>query len=175
MNAPSSTAPGVADGLSEREAAARFDRDGPNELPAPEKRKIVDIAIGVLSEPMFAMLLAASAIYLVLGDFTEAVALSLFATFSGFSGDLYLIARSVLDSPAIRPSITIPRTFDIAVSYSSRTALLATGIGVSVYGLDREQMVREMPLAGGTTRIAIDDERRRAFVLRGQTIRAINF
>ena len=82
MSEPLAASPGTTEGLTEREATLRLERDGPNEIPALGRRNILEIAIGVLSEPMFAMLLAASAIYLTLGDFTEAVALSLFATFS---------------------------------------------------------------------------------------------
>ena len=62
-------------GLSEREAALRLVRDGPNELPAARRRTLVAIALSILREPMFLMLIAASAIYFVLGDRREALVL----------------------------------------------------------------------------------------------------
>lgn len=71
-----------AAGLTEHDAALRLARDGPNEIPAIGQRNVLQIAVGILSEPMFALLLGASLIYLALGELTEAVALSLFATFS---------------------------------------------------------------------------------------------
>ncbi len=76
MNAPDTV------GLTEREAAQRLARDGPNEIPSLGQRNNLKVALDILSEPMFALLMAASLIYVVLGDLTEAIALSLFATFS---------------------------------------------------------------------------------------------
>lgn len=62
-------------GLSVAEAAARLLRDGPNELPSAKPRSIMQIAIEVLREPMFLLLLAGGAIYLLLGDLQEALLL----------------------------------------------------------------------------------------------------
>lgn len=69
-------------GLSQNEAEARLAQDGPNALPSSERRSLIAIVIGVLTEPMFALLLGAGVIYLVLGDLTEALALLGFATLS---------------------------------------------------------------------------------------------
>ena len=63
------------DGLGEREAAARLESDGPNELPSARPRSLAAIAWEVAREPMFLMLLAAAAIYVVLGDVREALVL----------------------------------------------------------------------------------------------------
>ena len=65
-----------ASGLSSTEARARLSRDGANELPGDGPRSIWVIARDVLLEPMFLLLLAAAAIYIVLGDTREAIALS---------------------------------------------------------------------------------------------------
>ena len=62
-------------GLTEQEAAARLESDGPNELPFARPRNLVAIAWGVVREPMFLMLIAAAAIYVVLGDEREALVL----------------------------------------------------------------------------------------------------
>src|SRR5579885_1779873 len=68
-----------AEGLSRQEAAARLAAEGGNVLPRPESRNLAQILAEVFREPMFALLLAAGAIYLLLGDLREAVILALFA------------------------------------------------------------------------------------------------
>jgi Ca2+-transporting ATPase len=69
-------------GLSEQEAAARLAQDGPNEIPSLGRRSFWRVAFDIVSEPMFALLLGSAAVYFVLGQLTEAIALALFATFS---------------------------------------------------------------------------------------------
>ncbi len=71
-----------ARGLSTAEATARLKAEGPNELPRQRARSIAAIAFSVVREPMFGMLLAAGAIYLLLGDKTEALLLLGFASIS---------------------------------------------------------------------------------------------
>lgn len=66
---------GGMQGLSEQEAAERMVRDGPNELPAQKPRNVLAIALEVAREPMFLMLVAAGAIYLMLGEPTDALLL----------------------------------------------------------------------------------------------------
>jgi len=70
------------EGLSEREAALRLARDGPNELPARDRRTSLRIVADVVHEPMFALLLGAGLLYLALGDLSEALALLVFASLS---------------------------------------------------------------------------------------------
>jgi Ca2+-transporting ATPase len=60
-------------GLSEAEARDRLRRDGPNALPGNRARPLWAIAGGVVMEPMFLMLLCAGAIYLALGERTDAI------------------------------------------------------------------------------------------------------
>jgi Ca2+-transporting ATPase len=70
--------PGVEDmvtGLSSAEAAERLLQDGPNELPSAKPRSLLQITLEVLREPMFLLLLAGGAIYLLLGDLQEALLL----------------------------------------------------------------------------------------------------
>ncbi len=74
--APTST------GLSDGEAAARLRDEGFNELPGRQRRGALRILVDVVSEPMFALLLGAAAVYLALGDLKEAVVLLLFASTS---------------------------------------------------------------------------------------------
>ncbi len=72
----------VATGLTAGEARQRLETDGPNELPQAEKRSPLKIAIGVLREPMLALLLVGGSLYLVLGNLGEALILLGFAMFS---------------------------------------------------------------------------------------------
>ena len=58
-------------GLSAAEAAAQLERHGPNVLREAKSRGAIEIALGTLREPMFIFLLAASALYLVVGDLGE--------------------------------------------------------------------------------------------------------
>ncbi|CAM5209893.1 Magnesium-transporting ATPase (P-type) OS=Castellaniella defragrans OX=75697 GN=HNR28_000698 PE=4 SV=1 [Castellaniella defragrans] len=60
-------------GLSSAEAATRLAHDGPNQLPGGTSKSTAAIVRGVLTEPMFLMLLAAGGIYLALGDRGEAL------------------------------------------------------------------------------------------------------
>ncbi len=62
-------------GLSDKEAADRLAMDGSNELPSSKPRSLVRISTDVVREPMLLLLIAAGAIYLVLGDLEEALAL----------------------------------------------------------------------------------------------------
>jgi Ca2+-transporting ATPase len=65
-----------AEGLTSVEAAARLAAEGPNSLQGPQRRSLAAIALEVSSEPMFLLLIAAAAIYLVLGDVREALVLA---------------------------------------------------------------------------------------------------
>ncbi len=62
----------AARGLSRDEATVRLAADGPNLLPGSEPQSFLRIALGVVREPMFLMLLAAGTGYLLLGDTAEA-------------------------------------------------------------------------------------------------------
>ncbi len=62
-------------GLSETAALERLRADGYNELPSAKRRSTVSIALEVIREPMFVLLVACGAIYLVLGDREEALML----------------------------------------------------------------------------------------------------
>jgi Ca2+-transporting ATPase len=69
-------------GLSASEAALRLARDGPNALPELERRSGLRIVFEVVREPMFALLLGAALVYIVIGDLVEAVVLLAFACLS---------------------------------------------------------------------------------------------
>jgi Ca2+-transporting ATPase len=65
-------------GLSEIEAAERLKEEGYNELPTAKPRNLLQIALGVLREPMLILLVACAAIYFAVGDFQEALVLAAF-------------------------------------------------------------------------------------------------
>lgn len=69
-------------GLSEAEARRRLKAEGFNELPRPDRRTPLRIALEVLREPMLALLLAGGGIYLLIGDLQEALILLVFAGMS---------------------------------------------------------------------------------------------
>jgi Ca2+-transporting ATPase len=62
-------------GLTRTEAALRLQTDGPNELPSGKASGLFAIAVQVVKEPMFLLLGAAGAIYLILGNVHEALIL----------------------------------------------------------------------------------------------------
>ena len=65
-------------GVTTALAHERLATEGPNALPAGGPRGTAAIVLEVISEPMFLLLLAAAAIYLVLGDLREALLLLFF-------------------------------------------------------------------------------------------------
>ena len=76
-------APGAAQtGLASADARARLEREGFNELPVEQRRRVWRIAFGVMHEPMFFLLVAAAVIYALIGEMAEAMLLLLFATLS---------------------------------------------------------------------------------------------
>ena len=62
-------------GLSAGEASARLVAEGPNALSQEDRRGIFAIALEVVRQPMFLMLVAAGALYLVIGEPADAAML----------------------------------------------------------------------------------------------------
>ena len=62
-------------GLTQADAKARLSEEGANELPASGQRNIQIITLDVLREPMLLLLVVAGAIYLLLGDVSDALML----------------------------------------------------------------------------------------------------
>ncbi len=62
-------------GLSEDEARRRHEAEGPNDLPTERRRGVLAIALEVVREPMFLMLVAAGGIYLLMGEPADALML----------------------------------------------------------------------------------------------------
>ncbi len=66
------------DGLTQAAARRRLAQDGPNELPVSQPRGVLRLLREIVSEPMFLLLAACGAIYMVLGDRHEAFMLLCF-------------------------------------------------------------------------------------------------
>lgn len=65
-------------GLTQAQAKQQLMSDGPNELEATHRRTFSRRLLGLLREPMFALLVLAASLYLVLGDLTEGSTLFVF-------------------------------------------------------------------------------------------------
>jgi Ca2+-transporting ATPase len=65
-------------GLTETEAQGKLISSGYNELPASKPKSIVSIALGVIKEPMFLLLVGSGTLYLILGDIHEGILLLAF-------------------------------------------------------------------------------------------------
>lgn len=128
-------------GLSASQARERLTENGPNELPRPNGRTPLRITMEVLREPMFAMLLAAGAIYLLLGDRAEALILL------GFAG-LSIIITIVQEA---RTERTLAALRDLS---APRALVIRDGETLRVSG--REVVVGDMLVLEAGDRIAAD-------------------
>lgn len=68
-------------GLSEQEVKIRQSREGFNELPSSKRKGIFKIIVGILTEPMFILLVSCGLLYLFLGDVQEGIMLMSFVVF----------------------------------------------------------------------------------------------
>ncbi len=110
----------VLEGLSDQEAAARLREDGFNELPTARPRSVVAIALAVVREPMFLLLIATGVIYLLLGDPAEAIAL-LAAVFLIIGITLYQEHKTERALEALR-DLSSPRALVIRDGVAKRIA-----------------------------------------------------
>lgn len=86
-------------GLAEDEAARRLAADGPNRLALPPSRELRAIALGVVRQPMFMLLLATAVVYGLVGEAAEAaVMLVSVAVVAGISLFQEYRTERVLDS-----------------------------------------------------------------------------
>jgi Ca2+-transporting ATPase len=62
-------------GLGSEEVSKKLFSEGYNELPSSKSKNFITIAIGVVKEPMFLLLVACGTLYMVLGDIQEGIML----------------------------------------------------------------------------------------------------
>lgn len=58
-------------GITQKQAAEKLEKEGYNELPSSKPKSLFKIAVGVVKEPMFLLLVACGTLYLILGDMRE--------------------------------------------------------------------------------------------------------
>ena len=68
----------VVKGLSTSEAAEKLRIEGANNLPSSKPKNYFTIALGVVKEPMFILLVACGTLYMVMGDLQEGIMLLCF-------------------------------------------------------------------------------------------------
>ena len=107
-------------GLSDTVAAERLRLEGPNELPTARPKSTLRIAAEVLREPMFLLLIATGAVYLVLGSIEEAVALAA-SIFVVIGITLYQETKTERTLQALR-DLSSPRALVIRDSQKKRIA-----------------------------------------------------
>jgi Ca2+-transporting ATPase len=107
-------------GLTEAEAARRFQDEGPNELRVEASRSLLRAAFDVATQPMLLLLLAAGGLYLVLGDpFEAATLLSFVVVMIGIA--LYQERKTERAVTALR-NLTSPRALVIREGRERRLA-----------------------------------------------------
>src|SRR5690242_5068743 len=107
-------------GLSQEEAAARLDAEGPNELPSAKPRSFLAIAWEILREPMILLLIAAGVIYLILGEPRDSLVL-LVSIFAIVGIDLYQQTKTERALEALR-DLSSPRALVIRDGHQTRIA-----------------------------------------------------
>src|SRR5262252_5359347 len=107
-------------GLSDTVAAERLRLEGPNELPAARPKSTLRIATEVLREPMFLLLIATGAVYLVLGSIEEAIALAV-SIFVVIGIELYQETKTERTLQALR-DLASPRALVIRDGRRKRIA-----------------------------------------------------
>ena len=107
-------------GLTSAEAARRLIGEGPNVLPGSEPKSLWRIALAVVVEPMFLMLLAAGLTYLAIGDAGEAVFL-LIAVFAVIGLALVQERKTQRALEALR-DLSAPRALVIRDGVETRVA-----------------------------------------------------
>ena len=117
---PSSFDLNTAVGVSDTDAAERLRTDGPNELPSSMPRSVLGIALDVVREPMFLLLVASGAVYLALGDLVEGLLLLAFV-FVVMGITLYQQRKSERALEALR-DLSSPRALVIRSGRRKRIA-----------------------------------------------------
>jgi P-type Ca2+ transporter type 2C len=107
-------------GLSQEEAAARLEAEGPNELPSAKPRSFLAIASEILREPMILLLIAAGVIYLILGEPRDSFVL-LISIFAILGIDLYQQTKTERALEALR-DLSSPRALVIRDGHQTRIA-----------------------------------------------------
>ena len=168
-------------GLSDAQAAERLARDGPNRLQRGKPRTLRVIALAALAQPMFLLLLAAAAVYTLVGSLADALMLlgsvlvvALIAIYQDFRTERVLETLKELASPRSRvrrggrvlhiASHGLVRGDVLLVAEGDRLAcdaqlIVAHSLAIDESLLSGESMpVRKQAAAHGTTHSAATHE-----------------
>ncbi len=107
-------------GLTAAQAAQRLAEEGPNALPGGQRRSLLSIAVETVREPMFLLLLAAAALYLLFGDLQEGLTLFGFVLVT-VALTLYQEGKTERAIEALR-DLTSPRALVIRGGQAQRIA-----------------------------------------------------
>ena len=129
------------EGLSESDARQRLERDGANELPTSRPRGLLRLLIDVASEPMFLLLVACGAIYMLLGNRGEALMLMGFV----------LVVMGISFAQQRRTERSLEALRDLA---SPRALVLRDGVARRVAG--RELVCGDIVLLAEGDRVPAD-------------------
>ncbi|HEX7156984.1 MAG TPA: HAD-IC family P-type ATPase, partial [Burkholderiaceae bacterium] len=138
MNVPGHAADA---GLTASEALARLRRDGPNELSRAGRPALLRLSAEVLREPMFLLLFACAALYLLLGDARQAAVLASFVA----------IVMAVTVAQGWRTERTLAALRDLS---SPRALVIRDGSRQSIPG--REVVAGDLMLVTEGVRVAAD-------------------
>ncbi len=72
---PATSFDNTVKGLTQKEVSEKLAKEGFNELPSSKPKNVFQIAVGVVREPMFLLLVACGTLYLFLGDIQEGIML----------------------------------------------------------------------------------------------------
>ena len=174
-------------GLTAKEAARRLAQDGPNELGLDRRRTLFAIVGESLGEPMFLLLAAASALYLILGDLGEGLLLAGagLATIALVVGqqvrsEAALSALRRLSAPQARilrdgqvrlaPARDVVRGDILLLSEGQRVPADGRLLGVEVIQVDESILTGESAPVTRTAATPDDDGARRDQVLAGTLV-----
>ena len=134
-------------GLTAIDAARRLAADGPNELRADSRRSGWRLAVQVVREPMFLLLLAAGLLYLLMGEGRDAALLMAFV--------LVVIAITFVQERRTERALEALRRLA-----SPRARVIRDGIQQRIPG--REVVVGDLLVVSEGDRVAADAELRRS-------------
>src|SRR5512133_1136545 len=112
--------PSTVGGISEDEAVARLQADGPNELPSAKPRALLALAWDVVREPMLLLLVGAGIVYLLLGELKDSIVL-LISIFVVLGISLYQQRKTERALEALR-DLSSPRAVVIRNGKENRIA-----------------------------------------------------
>jgi len=144
----------MTDGLSESEARERLDREGPNELPVSRPRGLLRLLRDVVSEPMFLLLVACGAVYMVLGDRHEALMLLGFVFV--VIGITFTQQRRTERSLAALRDLSSPRALVIREGHAHRIAGREVVVGDIVLLAEGDRVPADMQLVA-CSNLAVDE------------------